>query len=101
MNLTDQTSNSISPAEQEQIDRITGRFAEIVGCQPGRMCTKAEEPWSPWDEYEVFQNERFQLRKKSLARTEIDSLNQDPPMSSRTRLAFLFPWKCGASKLPA
>jgi hypothetical protein len=83
MNLTDECPGSASPSEQEQIDRIIERLAEIAGRQAGRLCSKAEERWMPWDNYELFENDEFRLRKKSLTQHEIDSLNQNLPTSHR------------------
>ena len=70
MNLTDECSDSASPSEQEQIDRIIERLAEIAGRQAARLCSEAEEPW-------------MTLRKKSLPQHEIDSLNQNIPTAHR------------------
>ena len=83
MNLTDECSGSASPSEQEQIDRIIERLAEIAGRQAVRLCSKAEEPWMDWDNYELFENDVVQLRKKSLTQHEIDSLNQNVPTAYR------------------
>jgi hypothetical protein len=83
MNMTDECPGSASPSEQEQIDRIIERFAVIKGRQAWRICSKSEEPWMDWDNYELFENDVVRLRKKSLTQHEIDSLNQNVPTAYR------------------